>query len=805
MKITETISKIQKMFSSSVSSEVATKQDNVGGILNSPVFQEIPPDSKAGQMLTEGVRSWSYIAMSAIADEISTNPLKLIRENNEGYSDVFRHPAMQLLQKPNKFQTKEEFIWLLVIYWLAEGEAPIYFNKKNNPTEMILLNPDRLIIKYDEKDIIGGYRYKNSKGKEINLDADNVIMLKLPNFQTPFRGTGVIKYIANTLDVDKYIWEYVNLFFYNNTAPGGVLETEQRLTDIIIKRLVSQFRKRHQGIKNSHKLAVLEGGLKFKQTSSGINDLQIKEITDLIRDKVLATFKVPKSILGIVEDVNRANSQTSEYTFSKRAILPKIRMIEGQLNDFYLPKFSGTENLKFVFEMPVFDDALQKAQIYEISIRNGWMTVDEVRKELGMEKLKENEETQDTEETQEQEETSETGETEDNKKATQATQATQATRATQERSKSLTDIMKDFIEQDLIPKKEWKENELEQFHKDKILFLDLEEKEMKEKLNKNFERQGRELISQLNKKSNELNVNLDIDTEIEKIIGIASPYIKTVIRQEADLAYQLLGIQGSISDFQEEVNTFIQERTLKLGKTVTETTQKKVDNIIKNWSEKEGSITELKKELKNYFNAEGEENARWRAELIARTELSKASGFAQEKVYKETGAIGKQWLTARDERVCYLCSSMNVKFGEGITVGINQNFFDKGDTFPDGTKNTYDSIGTPPLHPACRCDIIPVYGEVKDFTPNKDEYQKVFNERRKEILQRKRTEKKLKLVEKKEESLRNLQKDLENKFEDLNKQNELKWKELKEKENQIKEKDEEITKELKKIKKYNKS
>lgn len=701
-----------------VSAVVVKENEEVGRII-APVFREVPPNSKAGKFLTEGFRSWAFIAISSIADEISTTRLGLYRRSGDGWEDIPSHPALKLLSKPNSFQTQAEFFWLASIYWLSEGEAPIYLNSSKNPTEMVLLNPERLTVIFDAKSIVGGYNYRQSDGKLSRIPAENILMLKMPSLTSPFRGAGVMRYVAQTLDIDNFIEEYLKLFFYNDTTPGAVLETEQELDKSNIERLKAQFANRHQGIKNSHKLSILEKGLKYKKISSNINELQLKELNDMVRDKVLASFKVPKSVLGIVEDVNRANAEASSYTFSQRSVLPKLRMIEGQLNQFLLPLFGNTQGMEFEFESPVFEDKMVDAQINAIAIQNGWLTVNEVRGQLGLDPIKE------IDETEEQDE--------DGDEEVKSKYVLKQRIREKKRPDTLVEIMKDILnEEKPTPKKEYSEGELIKFHEDKIMFLTHIEKDFIEKLNKNFRKQKRTLLKQIegkSNKSNSVNLQLDLDEEIQTIIKLATPVLGEAVFKESELTYALLGLHGNLTPTSTLVSNFVKARTVKLGESTTETTQKAVDGIVKEWAEQQASWTDLRKALTEYFD--GEKGARARADMIARTELSNATGFAQQEVYKETGAVGKQWLTAIDERVCPYCESMNDKYGSGMTVSISENFFNKGDTLPDGTINDWEAVDTPPLHPSCRCDIIPVYEESKS---NTEEMRKVFSEKREKLL-----------------------------------------------------------------------
>jgi SPP1 gp7 family putative phage head morphogenesis protein len=78
-----------------------------------------------------------------------------------------------------------------------------------------------------------------------------------------------------------------------------------------------------------------------------------------------------------------------------------------------------------------------------------------------------------------------------------------------------------------------------------------------------------------------------------------------------------------------------------------------------------------------------------RAQTVARTETAFADVAGNLNAYKESGQVeSKRWLTAPD--CCDLCQDL-----DGVTVDLDEDFPDDGG---DG----------PPLHPNCRCDVLPV-------------------------------------------------------------------------------------------------
>lgn len=102
------------------------------------------------------------------------------------------------------------------------------------------------------------------------------------------------------------------------------------------------------------------------------------------------------------------------------------------------------------------------------------------------------------------------------------------------------------------------------------------------------------------------------------------------------------------------------------------------------------------------------EDRGWRAERIARTESSRAYSEGKIAAWKESGVTKKRFLLAPDS--CAVCKGFAAQFNE--PHDIDKAFVPKGGTFTDSTGaevvNDYLSIEGPPVHPQCRCTIVPV-------------------------------------------------------------------------------------------------
>lgn len=698
------------------------------GVLQSPVFRQIPPEMRASQFLVEGMKGWAYAAISAIADDVSANPCVLYKRQGPNWVAIDNHQVLDLINKPNPYQTKEEFFWLTIAYLLTIGEAMWILDNALNPKEMVIFNPSKTLLNFDQQEMIKSYTLTLTDGKTQEVPAENVIFFKLPSFQTPFRGTGVLEHITQAVDIDNFVQDYVRIFFYNSALPNGVLQTEQELTEDIAKRMLKQFENRHKGLKNSHKLAVLEKGLKFTSIDKSFSDMQMGEMETRIRDRILSAFRVPKSILGIIDEVNRANAEASDRNFSKRAVMPKLRFLESQINQYLIPKFGDSRNLWFEFESPVMEDELTQAQVRQINILSGVRTANEYRQEDGLAPL--------------------TNDVQDNPPAT-AEEMKQFLRVSKSneinRKKHLTSKQRELVsldeavykearkivESNIVKAKVVKEvkvnkgpfmaDEVETYHAKKVENNDKIEKQFTERVLIYQKRQKRDILSQLSgkrRKKASLTIEFNEEKEAEILAALSVPYYERSLLAQAALTAALLNIDNSLDTQDNRVKNFMKKWSGKLGDSNSQTTQDFITKTLREWGANEdATIADLKKTFTDYFDDKS------KAEMIARSETARASGFATETVYKDAGVVAKKWAAAIDERVCEFCSEL-----DGQIVGLGDNFVDSGDKLVgrDGgvLRAEYGPIPAEPSHPGCRCDILPVFEYDKSATFSFKQLQK---------------------------------------------------------------------------------
>ena len=346
--------------------------------------------SKANYL--EAMKGWVFACVNAISDEVGSIQLKLYKkESNGDIVEVTDHKALDVLYKVNNFTTKFDHFWLTQAYLELAGESPWFVekDKDNEPSAIYFLRPDKITPVPDKDQVISGYKYRIDSKNEITLNVDEVIFLKNPNPANPFRGKGTLENALLTYDIDESA-ELWNFKFFKNSARPDMIMTIKDMESLEPEqqdKLKKSIREAHQGLDKSHNLMVLFGDMLLEKFGTSHTDMDFMNQQGFTRDKLLSIFRVPKSVIALTEGVNFASSKTSIYTFSRFTIKPKMERIIQQLNEFYLPMFNDTENMFLDYESPVPEDMEEKLKIQETGVKNGWLTINEVRSQEGLEPL----------------------------------------------------------------------------------------------------------------------------------------------------------------------------------------------------------------------------------------------------------------------------------------------------------------------------------------------------------------------------------------------------------------------------------
>jgi HK97 family phage portal protein len=281
---------------------------------------------------------------------------------DEDRDEVTSHLALDIWRKPNPFMTRQEFVESEQQHVDLTGEGWWVVARdqraRSIPLELWPVRPDRMLPVPDPAEFLTGYIYVSPDGEQVPLRLDEVIQLRMPNPLDPYRGMGPVQSILTEIDSTRYSAEWNRNFFRNSALPSGIIEAPNNLTDTEFDDLRDRWDEQHRGVAAAHRVAILEGGLKWVDRRFTQRDMQFTEMRQVSRDVIREAFGIPAFALGEVSDVNRATAEASKAMFAEQLTVPRLERFKGALNSDFLPLFgSSAQGLEFDYEDPVPQDA----------------------------------------------------------------------------------------------------------------------------------------------------------------------------------------------------------------------------------------------------------------------------------------------------------------------------------------------------------------------------------------------------------------------------------------------------------------
>lgn len=309
-----------------------------------------------------------FAIVNRITTAVSKADWHLYRKAASGLKEdrveVTSHAVIDLWDKPNPFMPRRRFMeWSQQhVELVGKNNMVLTFaGGLRGPIEMWPVLPTRIKPVPDPYDFIAGYIYTSPDGERVPLESRQVLRTLMPNPLDPYNGLGPVSSILTTIDATKFSDEWNRAFFENDATPGGIVEFPNAVEDAAFNQFTQRWRETHQGVSNAHRVAVLEAGAKWVSTAFSQKDMQFTELSTTARDKIMEAWGFPRPMLGITEDVNRANAEAAEYMFSKWLIEERLDRWRDLLNYELLPLYGPTTSgLEWDYDSPVAENSEQE-------------------------------------------------------------------------------------------------------------------------------------------------------------------------------------------------------------------------------------------------------------------------------------------------------------------------------------------------------------------------------------------------------------------------------------------------------------
>lgn len=717
-------------------------------VLVKPVFRSISyarlfgqsEKMKAAQQL-EHFRHWIYICSTKNAQSVAAVPLHLYVTTNRGQKaypnlrkgidtkpvenkrlkelhtrrhlaqklnkavmveEVIEHPFLDLWQKANQREDGFEMLSKLQLFLELTGNAYMWVQKDSLGVPIALWTLQSQFVKIvpGENDFVMGYLYGTSPDTQVALTADEVVHFKFTNPHDVFYGFSPIQAAFAAIKRKEDYDAYEDALLTNNARPDFALKHKGKVNSKTLKEIRERWSQLY-GKGKTGSVAVLEGDLDIQQIGFSPRDIAFLKGQKFSREEILGVYGVPLSKVT-TQDVNLANAEVGEVQYQRDTVVPRLNLDEDKLNQDLVGMFD--ERLFVAFDNPVPEDKQFKLSKSDTYIKNGVLTINEVREQEGLEPVA-------------------WGRTPWMPMTMIPVGSSGQPPALPEPESEKTKQKGGSGAAELLPPMHFHVNLFDQdgrlMHmtqnevKQSILWQAVPEmarimrqifREWKEDMLKQLEKMKVAVPAAINAKGEGVPEWTPEMLEREKWAAEINRRMSGAIRKQlvhgGQRGLTMVGSGISFNVLNPEIQTWLETYTFHFADiTATHTSAEFAAQMQAGFTAGE-DIPELRSRLLDFWENRME---RWKAEQIARTESTRAAhqgmlkGFEQSKVVRAV-----VWDAQAD--ACPFCTEL-----DGRVVGLGTAFFEQGqsmDVQDAGTlKFDYEPVTSPPLHPNCRCTL----------------------------------------------------------------------------------------------------
>lgn len=337
-----------------------------------------------------------YACVRILSEAIAGLPLHLYHYSEGGSKEkALSHSLYFLLHdEPNPEMTSFVFRETLMTHLLLWGNAyaQIIRNGKGEVIALYPLMPNKMEVNRDENGVLY-YSYSREKDEANAKDGQSSVKLSTYDvLHIPGLGfDGLVGYspiamAKNAIGMAMACEEFGAKFFANGASPSGVLEHPGILKDPAKVR--DSWNAAYGGSSNSHKVAVLEEGMKYTPISISPNEAQFLETRKFQINEIARIFRVPPHMVGDLEKSSFSNIEQQSLEFVKYTLDPWVIRWEQSLSRaLFNHEEKETYFFKFNVEGLLRGDYQSRMTGYATARQNGWMSANDIRELEDMDRI----------------------------------------------------------------------------------------------------------------------------------------------------------------------------------------------------------------------------------------------------------------------------------------------------------------------------------------------------------------------------------------------------------------------------------
>jgi HK97 family phage portal protein len=343
--------------------------------------------SHSGVTVNENTALYStavFACVRILSETIASLPLPVYKRLREGGKERDpTHPLYNVLHD----QANEEmtsFTWreTMMGHVLTWGNAysEIEWGNDGHVKGLWPLRPDKTWPERNPKTNRLEYFTILPDGTTVKLPKERILHIKGLGFDG-LVGYSPIRMAREAIGLSLATEEFGARFFGNGAHPGGIVEYPGKMSDEAYRRYKEEVRDAHEGLSNSHRLMVLEEGLKYHQVGIPPEDAQFLETRKFQKSEIASIYRVPPHMIADLDRSTNNNIEHQSLEFVIHSMRPWLVRWEQEMKMKLLitPREKRRFFMEFLVDALLRGDIKSRYEAYQISIQNGWNNRDEIR------------------------------------------------------------------------------------------------------------------------------------------------------------------------------------------------------------------------------------------------------------------------------------------------------------------------------------------------------------------------------------------------------------------------------------------
>src|SRR3990167_5198994 len=195
-------------------------------------------------------------------------------------------------------------------------------------------------------------------------------------------GYDVLSYARDSFGLGLAARKFGSIYFANKAEPSVVLEHPGKLSPQARTNLRESWSHMHQGLEKSHKVAVLEEGMKVNAFSFNARNSQLLETREFELIEVANWFSLPPHKVGHPARTSYSSLSEENQAYIDECLDGWLVPWEQELREKLLTeeeKETDTHFFEFLRQALVRGDMTARVSYYSSALNAGWMSLDEIR------------------------------------------------------------------------------------------------------------------------------------------------------------------------------------------------------------------------------------------------------------------------------------------------------------------------------------------------------------------------------------------------------------------------------------------